>query len=589
VSAPKESSEWRSARLRLARGYAPLTVLVLAFALITALVPSVSRDENRTVVTERAAAEGVSTPDGATTPAGGTTPAAGAGSGATSGQGTSSGVQTGGASSSSTATSTPGAARSGGGAAVTGDTTACAGQAEQVPGDPYSPPCIQFSGNNGGATYNGVTGSTITLAYRFASDFAATNEGADSLGGSAYTATQQQTENTINGLVTYFNNHFQFYGRKLKMVYFNGQSAALDEAQGEDQAQAAADATTVAQSLHAFGDASVITQVYAQALTQQHEMNFGIQYLNQADMAAMAPYAWGAGTDCTVDMQRVMNFVDNELANKPAAYAGGNLANQPRKFALITASNPTLQACANEALAQAKAAGVTIADDIPYALNVNTITAQDDNIVAKLANDGITSVILLTDPGSPLFLSERAAQQNYFPEWIESGAADVDYDENAQLYDQSEWSRAFGISFLGPTLPEQATLGYAAYKSVASDEPAPLVAFQMYELLDIISIGLQMAGPDLTPANFEAGMRAYPGSQAGAANAQYGTWAWPNNDFNPVQDSDFVYWNPNKISAFNGQQGGYVVASPRYGAGQYPVGNPPLPSGFPFTPSNNSG
>ena len=33
----------------------------------------------------------------------------------------------------------------------------CPDRAEQIPGDPYSPPCIQFSGDNGGATAKGVT------------------------------------------------------------------------------------------------------------------------------------------------------------------------------------------------------------------------------------------------------------------------------------------------------------------------------------------------------------------------------------------------------------------------------------------------
>jgi hypothetical protein len=586
VSEPTPTSEWRSARVRLLRGYAPLTMIVLAFALITLLVPSVSREENRTVIREGLSGAAAQTTPGASSTAASAAPGSSVSAGTDTGAGVGAPVTIPGAASVGSAPAT--AARSGGGAAVTGDTTPCPGQALQVSGDPYSPPCVAFSGSNGGATYNGVTSTTITLAYRFASDFAATNQSADALGASAYTATEQQTENTINGLVTYFNDHFQFYGRKLKVVYFNGQSAALSEAQSEDQPQAAADATTVAQTLHALGDASVITQVYAQALTQQKEMNFGIQYLATSDMEAMAPYAWGAGTDCTVLMQRVMNMVDNELVNKPASFAGGSLKGQTRKFALIAPQNPTLQSCANEAIGLAKAAGAPIADDIEYQLNVNTLTAQDDNIVAKLVNDGITSVILLTDPGSPLFLTERAAQQNYYPEWIESGAADVDYDADAQLYDQAEWAHALGISFLGPAVPEQATLGYAAYKSVANDEPAPSVASQMYEVLDQISIGLELAGPDLTPTTFEAGMRAYPGSQAGAANAQFGSWLYPANTFNPVQDSTFVHWDPNKISVSNGQPGSYVVDSPRYGAGQYPVGNPPLPANFPITPNTSS-
>jgi hypothetical protein len=141
---------------------------------------------------------------------------------------------------------------------------------------------------------------------------------------------------------------------------------------------------------------------------------------------------------------------------------------------------------------------------------------------------------------------------------------------------------------LGPTLPAQATLGYAAYKSVESDEPAAFLANQMYELLDIVCIGLEMAGPDLTPTTFEEGMRAYPGSEPGAANAQFGTWDFPTNVFNPVQDSDVVYWDPNKISNYNGQPGSYVVVSPRYGAGQYPNTPPALPGDFPITPTSSS-
>ena len=42
----------------------------------------------------------------------------------------------------------------------------CGGQTEQVPGDPYSPPCIAFSGNNGGATSPGVIANAINVTYR---------------------------------------------------------------------------------------------------------------------------------------------------------------------------------------------------------------------------------------------------------------------------------------------------------------------------------------------------------------------------------------------------------------------------------------
>ena len=120
-----------------------------------------------------------------------------------------------------------------------------------------------------------------------------------------------------------------------------------------------------------------------------------------------------------------------------------------------------------------------------------------------------------------------------------------------------------------------------------STEPAnavDLIYEQMYE----IAIGIEMAGPDLTPANFETGMRAYPGSQAGAANALYGTWGFPTGHFTPQEDAAIIYWDPNKISPYNQKQGAYVTASPRYKQGQFPSAPPPLPSNFPITPNSTA-
>jgi hypothetical protein len=282
-----------------------------------------------------------------------------------------------------------------------------------------------------------------------------------------------------------------------------------------------------------------------------------------------------------------MDVVDGELADHPAAYAGGSLKGQPRKFAIIAPESSDDQSCANEALGLAKQAGVTITDDLDYDLNLSTLTQQDDNIVAKLANDQITTVILLCDPISPLFLTERAAQQDYTPEWLSTGVAGMDSDSIAQLYDQAEWSHAFGVSTNGPEAGQQASLGYFAYKSVNSDEPVSLVNLY-YETLDILALGIEMAGPDLTPATFEEGMRAYPGSQAGAQNLEFGDWLFPPGDFNASQNAFLEYWNPNQSSAVDGQSGTYVAMSPNYKAGQIPSGTPPLPAAFPFTPSANS-
>ena len=52
------------------------------------------------------------------------------------------------------------------GTGTTVSKTACTPSTPQFP-SPYAPPCLpQFKGNNGGATSNGITATTITLAQR---------------------------------------------------------------------------------------------------------------------------------------------------------------------------------------------------------------------------------------------------------------------------------------------------------------------------------------------------------------------------------------------------------------------------------------
>jgi hypothetical protein len=448
---------------------------------------------------------------------------------------------------------------------------------------------VAFSGGNGGATSPGVSASTITLSYRITADSASFQQTLASLGGASITETNADTERTINALVAYFNAHWQFYGRKIVVDYFNGQGSETNELQGEGQQQADADAVTAAQSIHAFGELNGTTEPYDVALAGQKVLSFGAPYLTASFMAQYAPYMWSIDTETNQVTEAAEEFVVKSLEGGNATFAGGALQGKPRKVALIAPSNPYYQSAAT-AQAQAFAADkYPVADNIAYQLNFNTISSQAATIISKLQADGITTVVCGCDPITLIFLTARAAEQGYDPEWIEEGVVLDDADIVAQLFDPSEWAHAFGITFAGPIEPEEDTFGYAAYKAEdPSTEPGVEVDL-FYEQLLQIAIGIQEAGPDLTPQNFEAGMRAYPGSKAGASNALYGTWDFPTGHFTPQMDSAIIYWNPNKISPYNDKQGAYVLASPRYLPGAYPSGPPPLPSTFPITPSSSAG
>jgi hypothetical protein len=558
---------------RLLKGYGPLAALLVAFVLMAMLVPTKAPQQN--VVKETQAVSGTGTGTG--TAAGGTAGTAGA-------AGAGGAASTGGAGGAAAA----GAAKTGTGAVpstAAGKSSACAG--EQVPGDPYSPPCVSFSGNNGGATSPGVSASQINVSYRITADSESFQQTLQSLGGANITDTTADIERTINALATYFNTHFQLYGRKLNIEFFNGQGSITNELLGSGQQQADADAVTSAQQLHAFADLSAASEPYGVALSNQHVVNFGVPYLSSQFMGQYAPYMWSLDTesDDVVDATQELNL--KSMASGNAQYAGGSLQNQPRKVAIIAPSNPWYQTAAQSAVTQAAAAGHPIADNIQYQLNLSTLSSQAATIVSQLQNDGITTVFCGCDPVTPVYLTSRAAEQGYFPEWVVAGVAFTDQDIVGQLFQQSEWSHAFGVSFAGPTLPKQQTFGYAAYKQVSpSTEPAnavDVIYAQMYEMV----IGLQMAGPDLTPQTFETGMRAYPGSQAGAPNALYGTWGFPTGHFTPQLDWTFIYWNPNLTSPYNDKQGAYVFSKTRTKIGSYAGGPLPLPAGFPFTASGS--
>ncbi len=553
---------------RLLKGYGPLAALLVAFVLMATLVPTKAPQQD--VVHETQAVSGTGTSGAGSTTA--TTTPGSAASGAAGGSAGTAGKA-----------GTAGAAGTAASSTALGKTSACAGA--QVSGDPYSPPCISFSGNNGGATSAGVTANQINVTYRITADSESFQQTLASLGGANIVDTTADIERTISALATYFDNHFQFYGRKLNIEYFNGQGSITNELLGSGQQQADADAVTASQQLHAFAELNGASEPYGVALSEQHVVNFGVPYLSAAFMGQYAPYMWSLDTESNDVVSATSELYLKSLAGGKAAYAGGSLQNQPRKVAIIAPSDPWYQTAAQSAVQAAAAAGHPIADNIQYQLNLSTLSSQAANVISQLQNDGITTVVCGCDPVFPVYLTSRAAEQGYTPEWVVAGVALTDQDIVGQLFQQSEWSHAFGVSFDGPTVPKQNTFGYAAYKSVdPGSEPAnavDIIYAQMYEM----AIGLQMAGPDLTPQSFENGMRAYPGSQAGAPNALYGTWGFPAGHFTPQEDWTFIYWNPNLTSAYNDKQGAYVFSSTRTKIGSYAGGSLALPSGFPFTAS----
>jgi hypothetical protein len=543
---------------RLMRGYGPLAVFALMLLLMSVLVPSKVPDKaslasntgskggNGSDLTTGGPETVSTTPDGAA------------------------------------ATGDPAAADGGGGGgragAVPGATGGCPDRPEQVPGDPYSPPCIAFEGSNGGATSKGVTDTTIKVAFRVLNERGFQQTLAE-LAGASLTDTPESITRTVEALADYFNQRFQLYGRKIEIAFYNGRGSNTNELLGKGREQAVADAIEVADQIGAFADLSATSEPYAGALAERGVIGFGTPYLSRGWHEQRAPFAWSLATDGSIVSEFAAEYSVQKLYGGNADHAGGNLKGKPRVFGTLAPENSWYQESVDNAEAVIKEAGLQPGYRRAYVLDLGTMSDQATRIIADFKDRGITTILCGCDPIIPVFLSGVANREAYYPEFIIVGTALTDADIVGQLWNPNFASHAFGVSPLESFVPATQTIAYAAYKSVRDDEPAfsvDLIYYQMY----MLAIGLQMAGPELTPQTFEAGMFAYP-----PKSGPFGLWKFGPGDRTAANDVREIYWDAAAISTYNGKQGAYIGANEgaRFQRGQIPKAAPGRPTNVGLT------
>jgi len=543
----------------LLRSYGPLAGAAAAFLLMAATVPAAERDH-------QAFAGSVEVPSftsgsGGTAAGGGEQAGAAEQAGATAGSGAGPG-------------GSDASGGGGGGSGANGGVSPCTDRTLQVPGDPYSPPCYAFSGDNGGTTHQGVTADEIVISVRTLEGPTAAEIFAD-LSGEAVNDSPEAYVDTVLALSEYFSQRFSFYGRKLRIEFFRGEGSGASELLGGGKEKALADAVRANKEIGAFADISGITIPYADALARQGIVNIGAPYPSREWFEARRPYSWSLFPDGTnVVESGVAAFKARFPPGSNADFAGAAYQGKPRVFGVVAPENQEYQESAQAFIRQANAAGLTISLDLRYKLDISSMPNQASNMIAQLKDKGVTTVICACDPVMlALGMTPKANEQGYEPEWVTSGLAFVDQDIVSQLIDDDQWSRAFGIAYNAESEPLGRSFPYAAYKQMRpNDEPAfgvEEIYYQMY----LLAIGIQMAGPNLTPQSFEAGMYAYPGG-----SGPRGLWGFGPGDHTPTDDFREIWWDPDRISAQNNEPGAWVQLN---GGARWSASNPPRgPAGF---------
>lgn len=537
------------------RSYGPLALVAGGFLLMAAMVSPVSRA--RQEYAGAVSVPSVSTDGGDGGP---TTTVAGGAPGEAPGE---QGGQPG---------ATPGAGPGGSGA--NGGVSACTDRTLQVPGDPYSPPCYAFTGGNGGSTYQGVTDDTITITVRQLEGPSAAEIFAD-ISGQSVNDSPEAVSDTLVALAEYFSQRFQMYGRSLKIEFFRGEGSGASELLGGGKEKALADAVRAAKELGAFADISGITIPYADALARQGIVNLGAPYPSREWFVGRRPFSWSLFPDGTNVVEAGAAALQSRFPPGSTVEHGGEaLRGQPRRYAVVAPENAEYQESVQAYLSRAQAMGINIELNMRYKLDISSMPNQASNIIAQLKDKGITTVICACDPVMlALGMTPKANEQSYEPEWVTSGLAFVDQDIVSQLIDSRQWSHAFGIAYNAESEPQGRSFPYAAYKQMRPDDEPAFGVEEIYYQMYMLAIGIQMAGPNLTPQTFEAGMFAYPGG-----SGPRGLWGFGEGDYTPTDDFREIWWDADRISGQNNKPGAWVQLN---GGRRWTPENPPSgPAGF---------
>jgi hypothetical protein len=449
----------------------------------------------------------------------------------------------------------------------------------------YAPPCVPvFTGSNGGATSSGVSGSAINVVYY------QMQPGGLASTISAAAGTNAQELATAQAYVAMFNQVYGLYGRHVNLIPFTASGADTDPV------AAHADAVTVAQQLHAFASINGPgeTNAYQDELARLHVLCLACgDSSTNGEIQKNAPFQWANLPTADTSLFETIDYVAAKLNGKDAVWAGDpSLHTQKRKFIVVSeTSEPPLPGFAQLTATLTKkltAGHVVMASptDLTYTLNLTTLPTSAATIAEKLKASGATSVIFAGDPIMPIYLTKACASIGYFPEWIITGIALTDTSALGRYYDQSEWSHAFGVTSLGVPVPVSTGDADRLYRwwYGPNATPASLAAPAIIPPIEQLFEGVQLAGPDLTPYTFSAGLFRAPPAGGGPTSPLYAygyQGAAPRPSYSSPADYTFLWYDatakgPDEEGVDGTGLMRYVNGGVRYKSGTVPFGPVPM-------------
>ena len=389
-------------------------------------------------------------------------------------------------------------------------TRRCVGSPPRQIADPQSPPCVPFwQGDNGGATHQGVTPTEIRVAVPGT--------------GTYY----------LQAWANFFNKRFEFYGRKLKFILI-GENTMVE---AEQRARA-----TAADEVHQVF-ASLSSETFGGDFYGDELIKRGIIYVaatpfyGEKQMQAAHPYLWQYPMAADQLMGAAGEWWCKRLADGVAEHAGeaGPYREAQRKLGVAILDMP--DARQDESLLVRELGRCGVEAQIEH-IDIASGDTGKTAAILKFKQADVTSVLCVCV--SPDYGSMRrlAVDQAYYPEWLGTTFWNNDVTWGGESPPAEGTALTFGLTSTPPFVPlVSEPYRWAALEGdpatapgAGDDQPLGRMAnIKMYKTMLLLASGIQLAGPNLTPETFAAGLQraTFPNpehpNQAGKVGFEGGT------------------------------------------------------------------
>ncbi len=410
----------------------------------------------------------------------------------------------------------------------------------------FAPECYADADDNGGATSTGVTGDSITVVYYSAP---ANDPVLDFITGPIQNDdTPEQIQETVLGFADLFGAYYQTYGRTVEVKVVNASGTSTDEVAARADAQKAIEEH---KPFAAWGGPA-LTTAWADEMAAAGVVCIGCGSTGgETYRDERAPHLISIGMAGDQTNRHGAEYIGKKLAGKKAEFSG-DFTTVDRKFGLLyIRSSEESDKTADAFIDLLGDQDVEIAERVSYVLDPGRLPEQATSAISKLKAAGVTSVIIQADPVAPANFTQEATTQEYFPEWIVIGGTLVDTTVFGRVFDQAQWTHAFGITAGAVATAPELDPGFFLYEWFKGEEPpAAETAPILYPTPSLFFSILQSAGPDLTPETFRDGLFSGEPTR-GAITAPSLSWGdhglWPGakvaTDWSGVDDATEWWWD----------------------------------------------